>query len=165
MGFTMISRFPLFTAFCFTLCAILVTASLSTRADDSQTELPVETLMVRSGDREHRFEVEVAATDRERAKGLMFREEMAADHGMLFIFEGEGDRYFWMKNTPLPLDIIYISAAGRIVSIAADTTPFSEEVVPSGAPARYVLELNAGTSARLEIAPGDTVSSPSMAID
>ncbi|WP_082837195.1 DUF192 domain-containing protein [Labrenzia sp. OB1] len=161
----MVSRLSLFAAFCFTLCAILVTAPLSSTADDNQVKLRMESLVVRSGDREHRFEVEVAANDRERARGLMFREEMAADHGMLFIFEGEGDRYFWMKNTPLPLDIIYISAESRIVSIAADTTPFSEAVVPSGAPARYVLELNAGTSARLGIEPGDAVSSPSMATD
>ena len=104
----------------------------------------------------------MAVTAPERSRGLMFREEMAADHGMLFIFETEGDRYFWMKNTPLPLDIIYIDATGKIVSIAADTTPFSEQTIPSGAPAKYVLELNAGTSAERGIGVGDTVSSASM---
>ncbi|POF29280.1 DUF192 domain-containing protein [Roseibium marinum] len=161
----MISRLLRLAAFGFTLGVSFFTASLATNAGDDQTQLRTESLVVRSGDREHRFEVEVAENDRERARGLMFRQEMAAGHGMLFIFEGEGDRYFWMKNTPLPLDIIYISAAGRIVSIAADTTPFSEAAIPSGKPARYVLELNAGTSARLEINTGDVVSSPSMAAE
>ncbi|MFC6656249.1 DUF192 domain-containing protein [Roseibium salinum] len=118
--------------------------------------------MIRSAEQEHRFVAEIAATSEQRARGLMFREEMAADHGMLFIFEGESNRSFWMKNTPLPLDIIYIDAAGRIVSIAADTTPFSEAVIPSGAPARFVLELNAGTAEKIGIERGDQVSSPSM---
>lgn len=131
-------------------------------AQDEVAPLPTETLVVRSGDKEYTFTVEVASTDRQRARGLMFREEMATDHGMLFVFEGEGDRFFWMKNTPLPLDIIYIDAKGWIVSIAADTTPFSEDVIPSREPAKYVLELNSGVSAELGLEPGDGVSSPSM---
>ncbi|PVB63605.1 DUF192 domain-containing protein [Labrenzia sp. 011] len=161
----MISRFRRLAIAGFTLCVIFFTAPLFANAEDGVTPLRTESLVVRSGDREHNFEVEVAETDRQRAKGLMFREEMPADKGMLFVFAAEGDRYFWMKNTPLPLDIIYINAAGRIVSIAADTTPFSEDVIPSAGPAKFVLELNAGTSARLGIDPGDMVSSPSMAKD
>ncbi|WP_298965138.1 DUF192 domain-containing protein [uncultured Roseibium sp.] len=132
------------------------------KSQEDVAPLPTETLIVRSGDNEHTFTVEVASTDRQRARGLMFREEMAADHGMLFVFEGEGERFFWMKNTPLPLDIIYIDAKGWIVSIAADTTPFSEDVIPSREPAKYVLELNAGLAAKLGFEPGDGVSSPSM---
>ncbi|MCK7612002.1 DUF192 domain-containing protein [Roseibium sediminicola] len=131
-------------------------------ADESQKGLPVETLFVFSGDTEHRFEVEIAATDRQRSMGLMFREEMPADHGMLFLFEGEGQRYFWMKNTPLPLDIIYIGANGKIVSIAADTEPFSLDAIPSDGPAQYVLEVNAGIAKKLGITAGDRVESPSM---
>jgi uncharacterized membrane protein (UPF0127 family) len=131
-------------------------------ADESQKGLPVEKLVVTSGEREHVFSVEVASTDRQRAMGLMFREEMAADRGMLFIFEAEGERFFWMKNTPLPLDIVYIAENGKIVSIAADTVPFSTDTIPSGAPAKYVLELNAGTAKKLGIEPGDAVASPSM---
>lgn len=137
----------------------LVTAGAS--ADEAP--LRTETLEIASDGTVNQFTVEVAETDRQRAKGLMFRETMAADHGMLFIFEGEGERYFWMKNTPLPLDIIYISRAGAIVSIAADTTPYSEKVIPSNGAAKYVLELNAGTAQKLGISAGDTVSSPSMA--
>lgn len=131
-------------------------------ADESQTGLPVEDLTITSGETVHRFQVEIAATDEQRSMGLMFREEMALDHGMLFLFETEGQRYFWMKNTPLPLDIIYISATGTIVSIAADTKPFSLDTIPSGLPAQYVLEINAGLSAKLGIKPGDKVSNPSM---
>lgn len=142
--------------------AILVWSCLFALAEDGRKDLPTETLMILSGETQHRFTVEVAARDTERARGLMFREHMAQDTGMLFIFEEEGERYFWMKNTPLPLDIIFISEAGRIVSIAADTTPFSEATIPSGKPARFVLELNAGATAELGIEAGDTVSSPSM---
>ena len=91
-------------------------------AQDPQLNLPVEELVIRSGDKEHQFKAEVAATDRQRSMGLMFRKEMPAERGMLFLFEGEGDRYFWMKNTPLPLDIIFIDAKGAIVSIADNTT-------------------------------------------
>jgi len=140
--------------------AAMTTAS---RSQNAQETLRQENLVVQSGDQTHRFVVEVAETDRQRSRGLMYREEMAADHGMLFVFDGEGERFFWMKNTPLPLDIIYIGATGDIVSIAADTTPFSEKVIPSGEAAKFVLELNAGTSASLGIDVGDKVSSPSMA--
>lgn len=131
-------------------------------AQNAPQALRTENLVIRSGEKEHRFVAEIAETVRERSLGLMFREEMAADRGMLFIFDGEGERYFWMKNTPLPLDIIYIGSSGTIVSIAADTVPYSEKSIPSGAPAQFVLELNAGTAAKLGISVGDTVSSPSM---
>jgi uncharacterized protein len=143
----------------------LIASTASGLAASDRAQLKTEDLLVQSAAAEHRFLVEVAATGRDRARGLMFREEMATDHGMLFVFEGEGERHFWMKNTPLSLDIIYISEVGRIVSISAHTTPFSESIIPSGEPARYVLELNAGTSEKLGINVGDAVSSPSMKIE
>ncbi|MEO9528664.1 DUF192 domain-containing protein [Roseibium sp.] len=151
----------------FMVLSVVATMAFSgaVRADTPQTDLPVETLVVTSADRIHRFQVEVAASDRERAMGLMFREEMGPDTGMLFVFESEDQRYFWMKNTPLPLDIIFIGADGAIVSIAAGTTPFSTDTIPSGKPARFVLELNAGRAAELGIKAGDTASSPSMTTD
>ena len=158
----MISRLVSGTLFAVTLAFSVVVTIVFASAANGQEPLPQETLLVKSDETEHRFLVEVAATDIERARGLMFREEMAADHGMLFIFEGEGERFFWMKNTPLPLDIIYIDNTGQIVSIAADTTPFSEAVIPSGKPARFVLEVNAGIAEKLAIKVGDRISSPSM---
>lgn len=103
------------------------------------------------------FSVELALTPEQRARGLMFREQLASDAGMLFLFDREAPRAFWMKNTYLPLDIVFIDHAGRIVSIARDTTPLSETPIPSEAPAKGVLELNAGTAAALDIGPGDRV--------
>jgi len=152
-------------AACIGLLLMLTTPSDPGLADESQKGLPVETLFVFSGDTEHRFEVEIAATDRQRSMGLMFREKMPDDRGMLFLFEAAGQRYFWMKNTPLPLDIIYIDAAGEIVSIAADTEPFSLDTIPSGGPAKYVLEVNAGIAKELGITPGDRVESPAMGLE
>ncbi|WP_420415073.1 DUF192 domain-containing protein [Roseibium sp.] len=146
--------------------ALLVVALLQLPGfAQSSQNLPSEALKVVSADKTHIFTAEIAATDRQRAQGLMHREEMALDHGMLFVFEREAEQFFWMKNTPLPLDIIFISSAGRIVSIAADTTPYSEKVIPSGVPARFVLELNAGTAAKLGIAVGDQVKSQSMGLE
>ncbi|WP_269582297.1 DUF192 domain-containing protein [Roseibium sp. Sym1] len=149
------------------LAAVVIMAfsGVVAQAQAPQSGLPVEELVVTSGDGEHRFQVDVAATDSQRSYGLMFRQEMAADQGMLFLFEGEGERYFWMKNTPLPLDIIYIGANGEIVSIAADTEPFSLDAIPSGGPAKYVLEVNAGIAKKLDIKAGDTVASPSITGD
>lgn len=147
------------------LLAAIVSVNVPAVASTAQTGLPVEALVVTSGERSHRFKVDVAATDRQRSMGLMFREQMDPDQGMLFVFDGEGQRYFWMKNTPLPLDIIFIGSNGVIVSIAADTTPYSTDTVPSGKPARFVLELNAGTAAKLGIEAGDTVKSPSIAAE
>ncbi len=105
----------------------------------------------------HRFTVELAATPEARARGLMFRERMNLDHGMLFDFQTEQNVAFWMRNTPLPLDILFIDGAGTVVRIAADTVPFSEAPIPSRAPIRAVIELNAGTAARLGITPGARV--------
>lgn len=147
------------------LIAVLVLVTGFCVAAFAETELPVEQLVVKTDGGEISFTVEVAATDAHRARGLMFREEMAEDAGMLFLFDTEGDRYFWMKNTPLSLDIIFIGSDGVIVNIARDTTPFSEKIVASTGPAKYVLEVLAGTSDRLGMKAGDTVRSASMKSD
>ena len=103
------------------------------------------------------FSVELALTADDRATGLMNRQSMPADHGMLFKFDQTRQVLMWMKNTPLPLDMIFIDADGVVVRIAEDTTPFSETIIPSVAPVRYVLELNGGTAAKRGIATGDQV--------
>lgn len=108
----------------------------------------------------HRFRVEIADDEAERQHGLMNRPKMDRDRGMLFEFPSEQMRSFWMKNTYIPLDIIYIARDGRIVSIAANTTPFSEAPIPSEGPANGVLEINGGLAAELGIRPGDTVRHP-----
>lgn len=105
----------------------------------------------------HAFKVELAETADQRARGLMFREEMDADAGMLFDFKKSGPVQFWMKNTPLSLDMIFIRENGIVAKVTENTTPMSTKIVPSGEPIRYVLEVIAGTSARIGLKPGDRV--------
>ena len=106
-----------------------------------------------------RYTVEIADDDAERARGLMFREHMDVDAGMLFIHEREAPRSYWMMNTCIPLDILYFDDGLRLVSQRRDTPPCppgtSCPAYPSNAPARYVLELNAGEAARLGLDDGD----------
>lgn len=109
-----------------------------------------------------RFYVEIAADETTRSRGLMFRESLADNAGMLFIFPREAPRAFWMRNTRIPLDILYLDSQLRIVSMSLDTPPCRNRQgrcpnYPSGAPARYVLELNAGTAERLGVGRGDRI--------
>lgn len=119
--------------------------------------LPVIDLAVQSGKTRHAFRVEVAASQEEQAKGLMFRTEMGADEGMLFPHDPPRRASFWMKNTVIPLDIIYIGTDGRILNIA-DAKPYDETPLPSAGVASAVLELNGGRAAQLGIKAGDKVS-------
>lgn len=107
-----------------------------------------------------RFVVEIADDDEERARGLMFREEMAQSHGMLFLFDPPRPVAFWMRNTPLPLDLIFLDASGRVLNVIADAVPFSEEHLPSDGVTRAVLEVNAGLAARYGIGPGAEARHP-----
>ena len=106
------------------------------------------------------FAVELAVTDEERAKGLMFRKELPEGRGMLFDFKREQQVSMWMQNTYVSLDMIFIRDDGRIARIAENTEVLSERVIPSGAPVRAVLEVVAGTAKKLGIAPGDRVAHP-----
>lgn len=108
------------------------------------------------------FTVEVADEPEERARGLMHRTELARDAGMIFVFPRVQPASFWMRNTPLPLDIIFIGDDGRVVNVAENTTPFSEEAIPSDAPVRAVLEVNAGLAGELGIGPGTPVRHPAF---
>ncbi len=103
------------------------------------------------------FRVEIARTAEQRIQGLQGRESLAGDAGMLFDFEAPQRVAMWMKNTPLSLDMVFIAADGRIVNIARDTTPRSLKTIESAEPVKGVLELPAGTTARLGIRPGDRV--------
>ena len=102
--------------------------------------------------------VEIVDDEYHRAKGLMFRENLADNQGMLFIFEKESPRYFWMKNTTLSLDIIFIDASLMIVKIHNNTTPLSEERYASEKPAQYVVEVRAGFTDRYQVIEGHTIS-------
>lgn len=121
-----------------------------------------EELIVTTQAGPQKFQVEIADDPRERSRGLMFRREMAKDHGMLFDFGIEEPASFWMENTYLPLDMIFIRADGTVESIAERTTPLSRRGVPSKGPVRYVLEINGGLSDELNIRPGDKVSGPAV---
>jgi uncharacterized protein len=119
--------------------------------------LPVAQIAVASDNGRHAFKVEMATDDASRAHGLMERTELAPDAGMLFVFPRPQLVAFWMKNTPLPLDMLFIRADGTIAAIVAETTPYSEKPVPSLEPVRAVLELNGNRTRELGIKPGDTV--------
>ena len=114
-------------------------------------------LTIASGGKTHRFTVEAARTPEEQATGLMNRSSLAPDRGMIFPFEAPRQASFWMKNTLIPLDIIFIRADGSIANIAANTVPLSLDPVYSEGPVAAVLELAGGRSAELGIKPGDTV--------
>jgi len=114
------------------------------------------------------FHVEVVSDDAGRERGLMFRDQMAADHGMLFVFPHSQNLSFWMKNTHIPLDILYFDDAFGFVSAALGTPPCGQTGslnnrcpnYPSTGMARYVLELNAGVGAALQLQPGDRIELP-----
>lgn len=106
----------------------------------------------------HRYAVEVAVSEDERARGLMFRDALAADHGMLFIHDSQEPLAYWMKNTHIPLDILFFDNARVLVAQQRDVPPCTLgdacPPYPSNAPARYVLELNAGQAAQLDLHDG-----------
>ena len=108
-----------------------------------------------------RYEVEIADSDASRAQGLMFRDKMADGHGMLFIHDYEEPQAYWMKNTRIPLDILYFDTGRKLVSQQRDVPPCSAgdacPIYPSNAPARYVLELNAGQAAKLKLQDGSEI--------
>jgi uncharacterized protein len=115
-------------------------------------------LCIQSGKITRSYTVEVAITSREQAQGLMFRKSLADDAGMIFPFPEPKPASFWMKNTVIPLDIIFIRADGTIESIAENTTPYSETPVSSGEPVKAVLELRGGLTTVIGVKPGDKVS-------
>jgi uncharacterized membrane protein (UPF0127 family) len=123
-----------------------------------EKEGPAQPLGIVTADgKTHNFNVEIAETEYQQERGLMFRKQMADDHGMLFVFQEPGERNFWMKNTEIPLDILYIEANGVIHHIAHDAKPQDLTPLPSQGVVLNVLELNGGLTARLGIKEGDVV--------
>jgi uncharacterized membrane protein (UPF0127 family) len=104
-----------------------------------------------------RVALEVARTPEQLAQGLMYRTSLAEGAGMLFVFPEDEDHGFWMKNTLIPLDMIFIEAGGRVAGVRANATPLSTATVGIGKPSRYVLEVPGGWAARAGIAAGDRV--------
>jgi uncharacterized protein len=119
-----------------------------------------ETLQIVTSSGTHDFHIEIAKDDVSRAQGLMNRPFLPADRGMLFEFDREAPVSFWMKNTYIPLDMIFISRAGVVTNIVEKAEPLSERVIPSGPPCLGVLELNGGAAASIGLRVGDTVRHP-----
>jgi uncharacterized protein len=119
-----------------------------------------QTLEIVSKSGVHVFTVELAVTDEERQKGLMFRRSLPESQGMIFDFKRDQEVSMWMRNTYVSLDMIFIRADGRILRIAENTQTESDRIIPSGGPVRAVLEVVAGTAKKFGIAPGDRVASP-----
>jgi uncharacterized membrane protein (UPF0127 family) len=107
-----------------------------------------------------KFAIELALSDAQMEQGLMFRRSMPANAGMLFDFKHPTNVTMWMKNTLIPLDMLFLDDSGRIIDIHERAVPYSTDIIASRVPSRYVIELNGGTAARLGIKPGDQVTSP-----
>jgi uncharacterized membrane protein (UPF0127 family) len=120
-------------------------------------ELDIETAQGR-----HHFAIELATTSDQQVRGLMYRRTLAPDAGMLFLYDDDHEIQMWMKNTLIPLDMIFIRADGTVLSVAERAVPQSLATIPSKGPARAVLEVNGGTAARLGIKPGDRVVYPAF---
>jgi uncharacterized membrane protein (UPF0127 family) len=143
----------LFLGFCALALLIVAAPSRVEAADQTTVEIASKTGV-------HTFSVELATNDAERAQGLMNRKELPEGHGMLFDFQHDQDVSFWMKNTLIPLDMIFITGSGLILRIQENTEPLSERAIPSGGPVRAVLEVIGGTARKLGIKPGDRVAHP-----
>ena len=148
---------------------LLVTESYKSRETSGQlpgaTDAPVKEIefIDSTTGRAKPFTVEIARDESARALGLMYRQSMDKGRGMLFIFQDNKPRSFWMKNTVIPLDIIFIGQDFKVVAIAKHATPFSETAIPSdGLPATYVVEVNGGLTDELSIKTGDTVKLPDI---
>jgi hypothetical protein len=128
------------------------------RGREQQVQAALEPLEIVVKGTSHRFMVEVMRTPETRARGLMFRQFLPADRGMLFDFEREEPVSMWMRNTYIPLDMLFIRADGVVHRVHERAQPLDETSIPSGGPVRYVLEVNAGVVPRLGITAGDSVA-------
>jgi hypothetical protein len=138
------------------LVAAWLTAAPTARGAEQQT------LEIASKSGVHLFAIDLATTDEERQRGLMFRRSLPESYGMLFDFKRDQDVSMWMKNTFVSLDMIFIRSDGRIQRIAENTEPQSERIIPSGGPVRAVLEVIGGTAKKLGIEAGDRVAAPAL---
>jgi uncharacterized protein len=136
--------------------AVLLAASAGVPAQGGA----LDSLEIATATGRHAFQVEIADNDASREHGLMDRRYMAPDHGMLFEFERNEPVSFWMKDTYIPLDMVFIAPSGVVTHIAANAEPLSERVVPSGGPSIAVLELNGGMAASIGLRVGDKVRHP-----
>ncbi|MGA9603197.1 MAG: DUF192 domain-containing protein [Methyloceanibacter sp.] len=121
------------------------------------------TLVLKTATGDHAFTIEVMATDQERALGLMFRRSLPENSGMLFIYDPPQPATMWMKNTLIPLDMVFISSDARVHRIESNAEPFSETLIPSDGDVVGVLELNGGEAGKIGLRRGDKVIYPGLA--
>ncbi len=148
--------------------AFMFTGAQSAYADSAKVapatnydaELDTQILAIKTAQGNFEFTVEIADEPHERQKGLMFRETMPTKHGMLFDFGETRQIQMWMRNTPLSLDMIFLTPDGKVVRIAERTTPFSDAIIDSTVPISHVLELNAGVSKLIGLKIGDFIELP-----
>ena len=142
------------------LCLPLLLTLSALPAFGQLAQYPTASLTIVAAGGPHKFTVEVATTPAQMEQGLMFRRSLAPDAGMLFDYGAPSPAMMWMKNTLIPLDMLFVDAAGRIVNIHERAVPGSLATIAATAPVRAVIELNGGTAARLGIRPGDRVEFP-----
>ncbi len=148
------------------LAGVLVapaSGALGKHAPAAFPRLARSSLQITTDSGTHSFKVWIADDDQSRERGLMFVRRLPADHGMLFLFERPQYAAFWMKNTYLSLDMIFIAADGVVVNVESDTRPLSLDPIASAAPVKAVLELPAGTARRIGLRPGGHVLHPALA--
>ncbi len=144
----------------FVFAAPLMFAAVAVRAQPADVQFKRSSLTIVAGGHDLKFEVDLATNDAERSRGLMFRKQLGAYEGMLFDFFQEMPVSFWMKNTLIPLDMVFIAADGTVKHVHANAVPLSTDAIPSLYPVRAVLEINGGSAALLGIKPGDKVKHP-----
>ena len=144
-------------------CVIGILACPITLAQ-SVVSFPISSLEIDSGEKRHRFTIELAVTPEQKMRGLMFRKHLDPDKGMLFDYGSPQEISMWMKNTYISLDMIFIRADGRILRIAENTEPMSTKIISSRGLARGVLEVIAGTAQKYGIQPGDRVGQVELAV-
>lgn len=146
----------------FLLVLTVVAALAGAPAGAAAAELKVEAMVIETASGPHSFQTEIADTDPTRARGLMFRRHMAGDHAMLFVWDAPIEAAMWMKNTYIPLDMVFIGSKGRIQQIVEQTTPHSLDLIRSKEPAYAVLEIAGGEAQRLGLHAGQVVSHPAL---
>ena len=142
------------------LAIFLATAFPGRAAEPQLQQFATSHLTIVSAGGPHRFTIELAETPGQMEQGLMFRRSLAPDAGMLFDFKQPTMATMWMRNTLIPLDMLFVDQHGRIVNIVQRAVPESDQTIAAAAPVRAVIELNGGTADRLDIKPGDRVLYP-----
>ncbi len=142
------------------LVPVLLVAAYASPLFAQLTEFPTAPLTIVTASGPHRFTVELATTAAQMLQGLMFRQSLAPDAGMLFDYQAPSMASMWMKNTLIPLDMLFVDAAGHIVNIHERAVPGSLDAIAAATAVRAVIELNGGTAARLGIQPGNQVIFP-----